>query len=81
MLGQVLLATAVADAGRRLLGPRQRPIEPVSIDLGSYFSDEEQAKGRRFARPQMALGFARSAIELGALVLLTRRPPSLLGRS
>jgi hypothetical protein len=75
VLGSIALALAVADASGRLLTPRARAIEVAEVDLRSYFSAEEIERGARFARPQLALGLARSAIELGALALVSARPP------
>jgi len=77
----LLLAVAVAEGARRLLSPHERPIEPVAVDLHAYFSAEEIERGRRFARPQLALGLLRSAVELGSLTVLTRRPPALVARA
>jgi len=78
----MLLALAAAEGGVRLLSPRERPIEPADIDLHSFFSDAEIERGARFARPQLALGIARAAIQLGVLALVVRRPPRWLrGRS
>jgi STE24 endopeptidase len=78
----MLLALAAAEGGVRLLSPRERPIEPAEIDLHSFFSDAEIERGARFARPQLALGLGRAAIELGALALVVRKPPRWLpGRS
>ena len=74
----MLLALAAAEAGVRLLSPRERPIEPAEIDLHSFFSDAEIERGARFARPQMALGLTRAAIEIGALARVVRRPPRWL---
>ena len=68
----MLLALAAAEGGVRLLSPRERPIEPAEIDLHSFFSDAEIERGARFARPQLALGFSRAAVELGALALVVR---------
>jgi Zn-dependent protease with chaperone function len=74
----MLLALAAAEGGVRLLSPRERPIEPAEIDLHSFFSDAEIERGARFARPQLALGLGRAAIELGALALVVRKPPRWL---
>jgi STE24 endopeptidase len=74
----MVLALAVAEGGVRLLSPRERPIEPAEIDLHSFFTDAEIERGARFARPQLALGLARAALELGALALVVRRPPRWL---
>jgi STE24 endopeptidase len=80
VLGPLLLAAGAAEAGRRLLAPRTPAIKPAPVDLRTYFSAEELARGRRFARPQLALGLARGAVGLGALALVTRRPPRLVSR-
>jgi len=79
--GPAFLAAAVAEGSRRLLAPRERPIEPASVDLHTYFSAAEIERGRRFARPQLALGLARAGIELGALALVVRRPPPPVARA
>jgi STE24 endopeptidase len=73
------LAIAAAEGARRLLTPRAIPIEPAPVDVRSYFSEAEIERGRRFARPQRALGLTRMAIDLGALAFVARRPlPALL---
>ncbi len=78
MVESILLVLVAAEGGVRLLSPRERPIEPAAIDLHSFFSDAEIERGARFARPQLALGMARAAIELGALARVVRRPPRWL---
>jgi STE24 endopeptidase len=45
------------------------------VDLGDHFSAEEIARGRRFARPQFAIGMARAAVDAAALVAVVRRRP------
>ncbi|HKO27388.1 MAG TPA: M48 family metalloprotease [Solirubrobacteraceae bacterium] len=80
LVESVLLALAAAEGGVRLLTPREQPIEPAKVDLTTYFSEAEIRRGARFARPQLALGMARGAIELGSLALLVRRPPRWLNR-
>jgi STE24 endopeptidase len=76
----MLLALAAAEGGVRLLSPRERPILPAEIDLHTFFSDAEIERGARYARPQLALGLTRAAIEIGALALVVRRPPRWLAR-
>jgi STE24 endopeptidase len=76
----VLLALAAAEAGVRLLTPREQPIEPTRVDLTTYFSEAEIQRGRRFARPQLALAMASAAVQLAALAAVVRRPPRWLGR-
>jgi STE24 endopeptidase len=70
----VLAAAGVAELGRRLLAPRTPVIEPADVDVRTYFSEAELARGRRYARPQLALGMASEALELGILVALALRP-------
>jgi STE24 endopeptidase len=79
-LWPVLLAGAAAEGGRRLLAPQTPPVEPVRVDLQAYFSRDEIHRGRRYARPQLALGMARGAVDLTALALLVRSPPRVLRR-
>jgi STE24 endopeptidase len=74
------LTAAVAELGVRLLSPRDPPLEPVPLDLERYFTPEEVERGARFARPQMALGMARSALNLAALAEVVRRSRSSRGR-
>ena len=69
----VLAAAGVAELGRRLLAPRAPVIAPADVDVHTYFSEAEMARGRRFARPQLALALANEALELGALTALTLR--------
>jgi STE24 endopeptidase len=72
------LALLVADGARRLLAPRAQEIEPADVDLREYFTDEEIARGSRYARPQLALGLARGAVDLAAIAVLVRRSPERL---
>ena len=81
MIASTALAIAAAEGARRLLTPPAVPIEPAPVDVRSYFSEAEIERGRRYARPQRALGLARMAIDLGALAMVARRPlPALLRR-
>ncbi|MBV9337555.1 MAG: M48 family metalloprotease [Solirubrobacterales bacterium] len=79
-LESALLAVLAAEIGVRLLSPRERPIDPAPIDLHSYFSQDEIARGTRFARPQLALALTAAAVEIGALALVVRRPPRAMLR-
>jgi STE24 endopeptidase len=81
LVESLLLVVVAAEAGVRLLAPRERPLTPAPIDIHSYFTDAEIARGARYARPQIALGMARTGIELGALALVVRRPPRWMGRA
>jgi STE24 endopeptidase len=73
VLGPLALTAALAETGVRLLRPREAPIEPARVDLDTYFTAEEVRRGARFARPQLAIGLARSALELGALATVASR--------
>jgi STE24 endopeptidase len=77
----MLLAVAAAEGARRLLSPRARAIEPAAVDLRDYFSPAEIERGSRFARPERALGLARSAIDLAAVSYLVLKPPRRLTRA
>jgi STE24 endopeptidase len=77
----MLLVLAAAEGGVRLLSPREWTIKPAEIDLRNYFSAAEIERGARFARPQLALGLAGAAVELGAVAAVVRRPPRLLSRA
>lgn len=74
----MILALAAAELGVRLLAPRSKPADPSPVDVEEYFEHAEIERGARYARPQLAIGLARSAIDLGLLVAVVRRPPRLL---
>lgn len=76
LLGPLVLTAAAAEAGVRLLAPKDPVPEPAEVDPDRYFTPEEVARGARFARPQLALGIARSALELAALWTVVRRSGS-----
>jgi STE24 endopeptidase len=81
-LRSLLIALAAAEAGTRLLRPRVAPVKPAELDLREYFSEEEIGRGARFARPQLALGLARTAIDAGVLAVAARgSAPGWLRRS
>lgn len=73
MLGPAVLVVAAAELGARALTPRERLPQPVPVELSSYFSAAEIERGRRYARPQLALGLARSGLQAGVLVAAHRR--------
>jgi STE24 endopeptidase len=79
-LWPALLALTAAEGGRRLVSPGPPPVAPVRVDLATYFSPAQIDRGRRYARPQLALALARGTVELAALGLLVRRPPAILRR-
>jgi STE24 endopeptidase len=71
-----LLALSAAELARRLLTPRAPVKKPVPVELEQYFSAEEIARGRAYARPQRALGITSSALDLGVVAALVARPPA-----
>jgi STE24 endopeptidase len=77
----VLVAAAAAEVARRVLAPRAPALDPVRVDVQTYFSAEEIDRGRRYARPQLGLMLTRSLIDGAALAQLVRRPPAPLRRS
>jgi STE24 endopeptidase len=80
-LWPALLAAGAAESARRVLAPRAPVLDPVRVDVQTYFSAEEIARGRRYARPQLGLMLARSMIDGIALAQLVRRPPAALRRA
>lgn len=73
MLGPGILALGAAELGARLLTPREPLPEPAPVELQRYFTAAEIERGARYARPQMALGLARAAVQLGVLAAVTWR--------
>jgi STE24 endopeptidase len=72
-------AASAAAAGHFLAPSEPLPV-PEAVEPGDYFSAEEIAAGRSYARPQVALALARSSVELGALGLAVwRLTPRLHG--
>ncbi len=67
------LAVAAAEAARRLLSPREPPIQPDDVPADAYFSPAEIARGARYARPQLAIGLTDAAVGATALGLYVRR--------
>jgi len=67
VLGPAIFALAAAELGARLLTPRERLPTPAPVDLQRYFTRAEIERGSRYARPQMALGGARAAVQLAVL--------------
>jgi STE24 endopeptidase len=75
-LWPLAVMAATAESAVRLLAPEKPAIEPAHVDVERYFSPQEIRRGAAYARPQLAIGLSRSALELGALaavVLGSRR--------
>ena len=80
MLGTLLFALGAAELGARVLTPRDAPARSAPADLSRYFTEVEIVRGRRFARPQLALAMLRAGVDLAALGLLVRSRPRVLER-
>lgn len=66
--------SGLAAAGAaRLLAPRNAPAPSRAVDLHEHFSPSEIERGRRFARPQLAIALTHGALQSGALLLSARR--------
>jgi STE24 endopeptidase len=74
----IVVAVVVAEAAVALMWPRHGVIEPAPVRAASYFSGAELERARDFRRPQVLLGLAAMAVELGLLALLVARPPRRL---
>src|SRR3954470_5708566 len=73
-------AVAAAEAGVRLLRPREPAIEPAAVEASDYFSAGEIERARAFRRPQRALALAGVAADAALLAALVARPPRALAR-
>jgi STE24 endopeptidase len=73
ILAPVALATGVAELSARLLIPDEPIPKPAPVDLRDHFSAAEIARGRRFARPQLAIGLAAGVLEAASLIEVVRR--------
>ncbi len=73
----IVAALVVAEAAVLIMRPRGL-IEPLDVAPRAYFSAAQIEKAEVFRSGQLWLFAARSAIELGLLVLVTARPPRAL---
>ncbi len=71
-------AVVAAEAAVLLLRPRGGVIPPVEVPVQAYFSVAEVSRAEAFRAPQTALFALRTAIEVGVLILVVRRPPRWL---
>jgi STE24 endopeptidase len=74
----IVVAVVVAEAAVALMWPRHGVVESAPVRAASYFSGTELEQARDFRRPQLLLGLAAMAVELGLLALLVARPPRRL---
>src|SRR5437868_5129141 len=78
LLGAMALVAGAAELGVALLRPR--PPRAAPVDLSEYFSTQELARGARFARPQLRIAAAASAVQFGVIAVAVVRPPRALRR-
>jgi STE24 endopeptidase len=74
----LVTAVVVAEAAVFLMRPRDRGPEPVPVGGRAYFSDAQIEKAEAFRSGQRWIYLAQTAIGLGVLVLIVRRPPERL---
>jgi len=75
----VVAALVVAEAAVLLMRPRGL-LEPLDVASRAYFSPAQIERGEAFRSGQLWLLAAQTALELGLLVLIVRRPPGRLLR-
>lgn len=80
LVSTLVLVAAGAELGAALLRPRPRPPRAASVDLDQYFSADELARGRRFARPQLGIAAAAGAVQFAVVAGSAARPPRALRR-
>jgi STE24 endopeptidase len=74
----LVTAVVVAEAAVFLMRPRDRGPEPVPVEARAYFSEAQIEKAEAFRSGQRWIYLAQTAIGLGVLVLIVRRPPERL---
>ena len=77
----LVTAVVVAEAAVVLMRPRDRGPEPVSVEPRAYFSAGQIEKAEAFRSGQLWIYVAQTAIGLGVLALIVRRPPERLAAS
>ena len=74
----LVTAVVVAEAAVLVMRPRDRGPEPVPVEARAYFSQAQIEKAESFRSGQLWIYLAQTAIGLGVLVLIVRRPPERL---
>ena len=74
----LVTAVVVAQAAVIIMRPRDRGPEPVPVDPRAYFSAAQLERADAFRSGQRWIFLAQTAIGLGVLVLIVRRPPRRL---
>jgi STE24 endopeptidase len=74
----LVTAVVVAEAAVLVMRPRDRGPDPLPVEARAYFSAAQIEKAEAFRGGQRWIFLAQTAVGLGALVLLVRRPPERL---
>ena len=74
----LVTAVVVAEAAVFVMRPRDTGPEPVPVDARAYFSEAQIEKAEDFRTGQLWIYVAQTAIGLGVLALIVRRPPERL---
>jgi STE24 endopeptidase len=74
----LVTAVVVAEAAVFAMRPRDRGPEPVPVVARAYFSEAQIEKAEAFRTGQLWIYLGQTAIGLGVLVLILRRPPERL---
>jgi STE24 endopeptidase len=74
----LVTAVVVAEAAVLVMRPRDRGPEPVPVEARAYFSQAQIEKAESFRSGQLWIYLAQTAVGLGVLVVIVRRPPERL---
>ncbi len=74
----LVTAVVVAEAAVLVMRPRDRGPEPIPVEARAYFSQAQIEKAESFRSGQLWIYLAQTAVGLGVLVLIVRRPPERL---
>jgi len=74
----LVTAVVVAEAAVLVMRPRDRGPEPLPVEPRDYFSTAQIEKADEYRTGQLWIYVAQTAIGLGVLVLILRRPPERL---
>jgi STE24 endopeptidase len=74
----LVTAVVVAEAAVLVMRPRDRGPEPVRVDPRAYFSAGEIERSEAFRTGQLWILLGQTALGLGVLALIVRRPPGRL---
>jgi len=74
----LVTAVVVAEAAVFVMRPRDRGPEPLPVEPRAYFSASQIEKAEAFRTGQLWIYLAQTAIGLGVLVVIARRPPERL---